>query len=128
MHGLEIHDTDGRSLSFDLKDVLSCLGEDVTTRTWTISGVECTGEAADDLHRLSDEIVEVPGELLATLAERVDQVIEGEFCGRLIGETVHTLVVRAIDSTLWEVFGDDGCLSKIRARFKAVRPAHPDAG
>ena len=124
MRGVEIHDSHPRGhLAFDLEDILKCLGDEALARTWTCSGVECNTEKGRELERLADAGEQVPGRALLELAERTDQVIEGHFRGRRPGEAHDSLIVKAIDSTLWEVFGPDDCLVRIRSAFSDVRPA-----
>ena len=124
MGGVEIHDMNPRGiLSFDLKDLFVCIAEDGLHRTWTCHDVECTGEATEDLERLAETREIVSGQTLLELSQRTNQVIWGEFCGRRPGELEDSLVIKAIDSALWEVFGDDECLDKIRSGFSDVRPA-----
>jgi hypothetical protein len=129
MLGLEIHDMDHRGgLAFDLKDILGCLGTDATGRAWRCEYLEATGESMQVLETFERSGTLVDGELLLALAERTNQVIWGDFFGRRPGEATDSLRIHAIDSTLWEVFGDDVCLAKIRAKFKDVRPADWEAG
>ncbi|HEX6591898.1 MAG TPA: hypothetical protein VF050_07855, partial [Moraxellaceae bacterium] len=56
------------------------------------------------------------------LSKGVNQIIWGEFQGRLPGSQSADLVIKAIDSTLWEVFAEDACLDRIRKAFRDVRP------
>jgi hypothetical protein len=129
MRGVAIHDLHPRGfLAFDLKDILRCLGKNALERTWTIAGIECTGEATEEFEALERSNASVEGSSLASLADRTNQVIWGDFRGRYPGEATESLLIKAIDSTVWEVFGDDDCLGKIRTAFKDVRPAATDAG
>lgn len=50
------------------------------------------------------------------------------FHGRRSGEEAPSVVIRAVDSTFWEVFGSEDCLRKLAVQFTDVRPARPDAG
>ena len=90
--------------------------------------MECMGDAANELEALSDDGKSVDGSRLIELAARTRQVIWGEFRGRLPVEVADSLVIKAIDSTLWEVFGSDEHLRKIEVAFHDVRPAEEDAG
>ena len=129
MRGLELRDADSRGfLSFDLRDILACLGSDASERTWTCQDVDCTGEGVDELFEVVYEGRAIPGSKLIELSRRVLQIIDGTFYGRRAGEDAPSIVIRSVDSTLWEVFGSDECLRKIESAFTDVRPARPGAG
>jgi len=56
MVGVEIHDKDPRGfLSFDLKEILHCLGEDATERVW-----RCTDLEARGMRRLNSKLPSEP--------------------------------------------------------------------
>ncbi len=129
MLGVEIHDMQPRGyLALDLRDIVECLGPAVEGRTWTCKWVECTGEAAPELTRLSDSGESFAGHQLSELARRIVQVIDGDFIGTRPGEASPSLLIRAEDSSWWEVHGDEACIDLIRRRFTSVRPARYDAG
>ena len=59
---------------------------------------------------------------LAGFAAQVAQVIDGEFSAILPGETEPWLVIRAVDSSWWEVFSANGrVFDALRLRFTDVR-------
>jgi L-alanine-DL-glutamate epimerase-like enolase superfamily enzyme len=93
-----------------------------------LPGGECTGDGIDELDEIERESRAISGTRLCDLAGRITQVIWGEFYGRQLHEKNATLIVKAIDSTLWEVFGDEKCLSLVRAKFSAVKPAAYELG
>lgn len=127
MDGIEIHDVHPRGyLAFDLKEILGCLRQEVLERTWECRGIESTGETADTLEALENNAARVSGQKLVELAEQINQVIWGNFSGRLSSEVTDSLVIKAIDSSLWEVFGSRACLEKVRHAFCDVRPAGYD--
>ena len=129
MRGLELRDADSRGfLIFDLRDILASLGSDAIERTWTCESVDCTGEGVDDFFEVAYRKLAIPGSRLIDLSRRVLQIIDGTFYGTRPGEDVPSIVIRSVDSTLWEVFGSDDCLRKIESAFTNVRPASPDAG
>jgi hypothetical protein len=129
MNGVEIHDMDPRGfLAFDLREVLACLGEEASCREWTCQGLECAGDGTEDLDEIERESRAISGTRLCDLAGRINQVIWGEFYGRQPHEKNASLIVKAIDSTLWEVFGDEKCLSLVRTRFTSVKPAAYELG
>jgi hypothetical protein len=129
MTGLEIRDrTPAGVLAFDLRDILTAIGPRIRALTWSCSDLECVGEAAEELHRVADEGTQVDGVMLENLAGSISQVIDGRFTGRVRSDAPPEIVIQAVDSTLWEVFGDPDALSGIQRRFSDVKPASYDAG
>lgn len=111
-----------RVLTFDLRDILELLGPDVLRSRWEVNGIEALGgEAAKSLHVASDQGKQLDGNQLVDIASRVDQIIDGEFLAFLPGEQEPWIVVRAIDSSAYEVSTDSlGILSRIRLQFEHV--------
>ena len=88
MRGVTIRDRDpaNNTLSFDLRDILDLLGPDAARSEWRVRDVECVGrQAAEALHRSSDDGEVVGGTQLIQLARDVGQIIDGEFSARLPG-------------------------------------------
>ena len=128
MRGLELRDADSRGfLSFDLRDILACLGRDAIERMWTWQDVDCTGEGVDEFFEAVYQRQAIPGSRLIELSRRV-LISDGIFYGRHPGEDAPSIVIKSVNSTLWEVFGSDESLRKIESGFTNVRPASPDAG
>ena len=118
------------ALAIDLRHVLRALGHRARTSVWEVSEeasfnepVAVTGDAADDLERLSMQGVRVDGSELMRLAEKVDQVIWGEF--RAFKDPTSDkpwLIVRAIDSHFYEVESDETAVhDAIDSAFRDVR-------
>jgi hypothetical protein len=123
MTGVEIHDRAGAGfLAFDLRDILQALGPRILPLLWRCSNIESTGDGAERLHRVADEGTWVDGTTLHEIAESVMQVIDGEFFGHRGADSPPEIIIWAIDSTLWMVFGDADALERIRRRFSDVRP------
>ena len=124
-----MRDADSRGfLTFDLRDVLACLGSDAIERTWRCEGVDCSGEGSDEMFDVEYRRLNVPGRKLIDLSHRILRIIDGTFYGRRPGENVPSIVVRSVDGTSWQVFANDKCLRKIESGFTDVRPARSDAG
>ena len=70
MRGLELRDADSRGfLSFDLRDILACLGRDAIERMWTWQDVDCTGEGVDEFFEAVYQGQAIPGSrLIRTIA------------------------------------------------------------
>lgn len=99
MHGITILDRNkaGNSLGFDLKDILSALGESVKNSLWIVSYAEALGEDAERLHVIADKQCEISGDELISIAKNIYQVVEGEFRARQIESEQEWLVIRAVD-------------------------------
>lgn len=82
-----------------------------------------TGDAAPELHVVEQAGTVLSGQELLSSAERMTQVINGEFVGTRPSEELDTLRIHAVDSSFWEVFGDEGCLNRVRSAFSGVRPS-----
>ncbi len=121
MKGLSITDKSRGFLTFDLIDILKLLGPAGRESEWKISGVESTGEAADELESLAEKGGVVKGSKLFDLASRIVQVIDGEFVATKDGGGRPWIVVRGVDSSTFDVFTDDvGIRAAIRERFREV--------
>jgi hypothetical protein len=124
MKGVTILDRDPSSgvLSFDLKDILSVLGDDAERSTWTVRDVECLGgDAATALHHASDAREVLGGNRLADLARDVGQIIDGEFSARLPNEEAPWIMIRAVDSSAFDVETDrEDVLAALKAKFDRV--------
>ena len=124
MAGIEIRDRRARGgLAFDLKEILHCLGGEATDRVWRCAHLSVTGEAAPALAAAEESGTRLGGQELLLLAERITQTIDGEFMGRRPDEEFDSLRIHAIDSSFWEVFGDQRCLNRLRSAFGDVRPS-----
>ncbi len=117
MRGITILDR-----GFDLRDILSVLGDDVERSVWTAMGVECLGEdAAAALERASDGGEVLPGSRLRELACDDVQIVDGEFSGRLPDQEAAWIVIRAVDSSAFDVETDrEDVLEALRSRFERV--------
>ena len=125
MQGLKIKDLEqtelGGFLNFDLKEILSAIGEPVIVSTWRCHNIECTGENAERLYELSEESQNVSGKELVEIAEGIFQTFDGELEAYRDGEEDPWLMVNAVDSSWFEVFSvDSAVLESIRSRFQDV--------
>jgi len=128
MNGVEIHDMHPRGyLAFDLQDILFCLRDEVIARTWKAEGVECTGQATPDFALIEENSNVLSGSRLIELSQQVKQIIWGTFTGRLPNEEAGSIVIKAIDSSFWEVFASNENIAKLRPRFNDIRPTRHEA-
>lgn len=125
MQGITIISTDSaRSvLDFDLRDILEVIGEIADETEWALRDVECMGgAAADDMHRASETGTRVKGTRLREMSRGVDQVIDGTFAGFHAGDQQPWVVIRAVDSTAFDVICDNPqVIENLRARFRETR-------
>ncbi len=122
MLGITISDTiaDG-ILAFDLIDILAVLGAEAIAAQWQISGVECFGEAAEQLHQYSDAELALSGEELLNLAAKVTQVIEGTFAGYRLGDSSPWIIIDAVDGSAYDIqTSEEQILHQLRQKFRAV--------
>jgi hypothetical protein len=123
MGGIEIHDMGPLGfLAFDLRDLLNAVGPDAALFRWRCSDVDCTGVTAKQMHDLSDRGINISGQELAELAAGLVQVIDGDFEAR-DEAGAQVMLIRAIDSSFWEVFADEPVLKRVKATFRDCRPA-----
>jgi hypothetical protein len=124
MPGVSVSDRDTSTgvLSFDLRDLLKLLNNRVLQSHWCIVDLECLGgKSADILHQASDDKRHLEGAELINLAIEVDQIIDGEFTGWLPGDTEPWVIIRAVDSSAFDVITDDTeVLLAIKRNFSEV--------
>jgi hypothetical protein len=73
------------------------------------------------LYELAAKGVRGSGDLLVDITESVEQVIDGEFRAYEMGKDCPVLVMRAVDSTSWDIASDnDDLLRSFRCRFHSV--------
>lgn len=123
MRGITISDRQPNKniLAVNLAEILELLGPQLDLTQWEISDVECLGTDSDRLHQLADTQARVSGETLLQIATNIVQVIDGTFVGYLKDESEPSIIVRAVDSTAYDVeSSDDAILSKLRQRFQNV--------
>lgn len=133
MKGLRIKDLrDDRCLAFDLKDLLAAIGPSAKSAFWRCTELWCLPEEPNEegmLEALYDTGTRIHGGEMVALADRTRQVIDGTFQGyRELVERDPWVVLRAVDSSWWEVFSvDEPVLTKLRVRFHDVEDLVADA-
>jgi hypothetical protein len=117
------------ALTFDLVDVLHALGPKVVSSRWRCSNlwyVSANERDIEVLERASAQGELVGGDDLLHAAARLSQTIDGQFEG-VIGEGDPWVIVRAVDSSWWEVSSDDqSVLDAVRARFQSTEEVSSD--
>ena len=125
MHGVIIRDSSGNTLNFDLKDIVAVLGERTINSYWLCSGdFEYTSEADIPIEALDnayDRGERIKGSEFINIIKRLIQVIDGTFEAFEINKKQPWVIIRAIDSSWWEVFSNEPViLDNIRARFNFI--------
>lgn len=84
---------------------------------------DATGEGGERLEGLAQYDGQLSGSDLASLAEKPQQIIWGEFVGSTPTQSDKPwVIIRAVDSTFYEIDSDDeAVLNKIGATYKGVR-------
>jgi hypothetical protein len=125
LRGLQIRDgiTTTGALNFDLDEILGALRPLIVDSMWRCRDLWFTSQDELDVPELerkseSDLGVILSNEALADIAPRLLQVIDGEFAATRPDEARPWLIVRAVDSSWWEIFSEEpDVLDAIRARF-----------
>ena len=125
--GVTISDVDANGfLTFDLRDILALIPGDGAGSLWEVSGAEAVGPSAEVLHRVSDGGDTLILARLREISANVTQTINGEFRSYRPGESEPWVLIRAVDSSMFDVISDDAAfLEKVRARFERVREYPP---
>jgi hypothetical protein len=142
MTTLRIYDyRDSGVLALDLRDLIDLLAPSSLEAIWTVSPVNLysvqLGRAVDEfmiselgepgkgkLEQFAASGSPVSGHALSVAASEVSQVIWGQFTATLPEQSDEWVVIRAIDSTFYEVTSSDEVLLRtIRSTYKDVRVA-----
>jgi hypothetical protein len=130
MQGIEIKDSTLGSnfLSFDLREILAAIGNSALASSWRCQYVECTGDNAEVLHRISDEGRVISGVELVQIVSGIHQTIDGKFQAYRDKANNPWLIIRAVDSTSFDVLSSDSkTLEKMRRNFRDVTDLPSDA-
>ena len=115
--------TGGGCLSFDLQDVLAALGVRASTSGWYARHLNYISNDDRDvavMQAMASGTVVNGRDVMAGI-EQLSQVIGGEFVATDPGCELPWVIVRAVDSSWWEVVSDDAeVLEVIRKRFRDV--------
>jgi len=109
-------------LEFDLAEVLSALGPRVGESRWSSRNLSYVSRDETNIDTLDAAAAgsSVAGNDLVKALTQLLQVTDGEFQGFSEG-SAPWVVIRAVDSSWWEVLSDDpSTLQAIRNRFRVV--------
>ena len=108
MYGLTIPMFTDRERQFiHLRDLFDILGSNGEQSFWQVKNVEALGKGADELHLASDMGCTFVGSDLKRLIADVDQVIDGEFSAFKSNHPEPWIIIRAVDSTAYDIITDD---------------------
>ena len=115
-------------LEFDLREILAALGKRAVESRWRSPYLQYVSRDEQDisvLEHLGAQDV-VSGADFVNGIDQLLQVIDGEF--EAFGKNGRWVVIRAVDSSWWEVWSDDqSVLEAVRARFRTTEDASPRA-
>ena len=138
MTTLRIYDCQNRVLAVDIRDLIDLLAPRSITASWVVAPVTMrhprdgtssdefmvTGPnevGQDQLEKFAASGSSVSGATLSKAAHDAHQVIWGEFTATLPKQADAWVVIRAIDSTFYEVTSsDETVLSTVRTAFRDV--------
>jgi hypothetical protein len=120
----------GSGLEFDLRDVLAALGDRALTSRWSARDLNYTSKDERDVAVMETMAAgqAVNGRDLASGIEQLRQVIDGEFVATEADRESPWVIVRAVDSSWWEVVSHDADVRvAIRKRFRQIEEDEFDA-
>lgn len=122
MEYVTISDEDDRGrLAIDLRDILHALGPGAEALLWEAKNVDCTGASANELEDIATKRMAITGDRLLQIAQDLTQTTDGEFTGRDRAEGRIRLIVRAVDSSFFDVIFEDPRVPELLgARFARV--------
>ena len=145
---LSIHDQspDG-FLSFDLKDILLCLGPSIRDYSWLITELDCVGEDTEGIcetvEKNKKKGLNISAEGLIEVSQRIRQTIDATIIGTRTKEDLESLrngfrdlehfpqdrtevIIRAIDSSFFEVITKNPeHVHRLEECFKNIREENP---
>ena len=123
MFGITISELDERGiLAVDLRHILAALGKEATACRWQVENAEASGPAAELLQELSDRRAIISGEELFTIANAIDQVVDGKFSAFECESNACWLVVSAVDSSAYDVTSSDAqLLQSLLGQFSSAK-------
>ena len=111
----------GNCLEFDLREVLAALGDRALTSHWRARDLDYLSKDERDVPIVEAMVrgLTVSGHDLASGIEPLLQVIDGEFMATDSNDERPWVIVRAVDSSWWEVVSNDAHVHEaIRNRFR----------
>lgn len=128
--GIKIQDTrpGGGWLCFGLSDILDVIGEPALSSEWRCLNLWCIATRDETVYEFRERRLRFTGKELFEFAARVQQTIEGEFIAKKQGSNKAWLIIKAVDSSWFEVWSSKPkLLEEFKSRFTKVSSI-PNAG
>lgn len=144
MQGVRISDKhEGRGLSFGLKEILEIIGERVIESTWKCREIDYVAKSENALSKTNKNKLidafgnsvneynlkkqEMSGKYLQEFAGKVMLIINGEFLGYYQGAKSPWIIIKAFDSSWWEIFSKKPeYVLRFKEAFKDVKDVQID--
>ena len=116
---------EGNCLSFDLAEILTALGPRAITSSWAYRDLEFVSRSEQEGPQLEQDLeatLPLSGKDLLRATDRILQVIDGEFAAFDQEKQTPWVIVRAVDSSWWEVEStDESVLAAVGVCFRSVK-------
>ncbi|SRR5258705_2405180 len=109
-------------LSFDLRDILSAIGDPASVSHWSCRDLCYTGKKGENFTEIREARRRLSGEEMMRFASEIHQTIDGRFEARNGGGARRPwLIILAVDSSWFEVWSSKReVLERVRTRFEKV--------
>ena len=134
MFGIKIRDSKpsaggGGVLSFDLRDILEAIGEPALSSEWRCLRLWYTAVKDGTFSEFRETRLRLSGKEIVEFAFSVHQTIDGEFIAKKDGANKPWLIIRAVDSSWFEVWSSKKkVLEELEARLAKVTPLSSGGG
>lgn len=133
MRGIQIKDAApsarGVRLVFDLKDILAIISDFVPSHRWRCQDVVYTGTVEGEFTMVRLPPREFSGYEFSSFASAISQTIDGTFEALENDSETPWLIIRAVDSSwfeVWSLYGE--VLERIKRHFASVRDIPANTG
>ena len=130
MFGIKIQDSrpGGGWLSFGLSDILGVIGEPALTSEWRCLNLWYIAVRDGTFDECRERSRKLSGKELVAFAASVHQTIDGEFIAKKQGSNKAWLIIKAVDSSWFEVWSSKPkVLEELKSKFAKVSSI-PNAG
>ena len=127
MFGIKIQDSKksrngGNFLNFDLRDILTVIGEPTYKAKWRCRDLYYTAVRNGEFVGIREECLDFTGEEFVQFVSNIHQTIDGRFEVRREGAAKKSwLIILVVDSSWFEVWtSKQAIIEKLRNRFEKV--------
>jgi tetratricopeptide (TPR) repeat protein len=107
--------------SLDLYDLFTALGERALNSTWFGSGVNCSGEKAEELYALTNQDKPIEGRDLLSIASGIRKTRQGDFQAFDAGANAPWVFIRAWEGSGFYVETNDAKIKKqLQTHFPSI--------